>query len=133
MKNKKRQGVNSVITGMKLVKILVDAGQALPLHEIAVRSEMTATKVHRYLVSLVVSGIVSQSREGGPYGLGPFALKIGAAAIGRSDRNALANEALEKLQYSIDESAHLSVPSEDGPVVIALIALSNLFLQEVIP
>ena len=40
---------------------------------------------------------------------------------------------LGKSIRSIDESAHLSVPSKDGPVVIALIALSNLFLQEVIP
>ena len=43
--------------------------------------EMSPAKVHRYLVSLIETGLVTRLKEPGLYDLGPKALKLGFKAI----------------------------------------------------
>jgi DNA-binding IclR family transcriptional regulator len=80
---KSSHGVQSLEIGVDVLKVLVESGQALMLKEIAAAAGMPASKAHRYLVSLVRSGLVEQDSQNLKYDLGPLAIPLGLAAVDR--------------------------------------------------
>src|SRR5210317_1822947 len=106
---KAQQGINSVVIGMSVLDVIVDAGSALSLNAIANEVEMSPAKVHRYLVSLIETGLVTRLKEPGLYDLGPKALKLGFKATKRIDRVSIANEELDTLNSQVDETVFLSI------------------------
>ena len=101
---------------LRVLRVLVEAGRPLMLREIALAAGMAPAKVHRYLVSLVREGYVSQAGAGGVYDLGPFALELALASLARIDHVRLASEALHELRRRIDETVALAVWGNRGPV-----------------
>lgn len=59
---------------MEVLKVLLESGAALMFKEIAAAANMPASKAHRYLVSLVRSGLVQQDNANSKYDLGPLAI-----------------------------------------------------------
>ena len=55
-----KHGVQSLEIGMGLLRAMVDGQRAMMLKEIAAAANMPASKAHRYLVSLIRSGLVEQ-------------------------------------------------------------------------
>jgi DNA-binding IclR family transcriptional regulator len=68
---------------VRLLRALADAQSALSLKDLAASAAMPASKAHRYLVSFGRSGLVTQDAVTGRYDLGPLALTVGLAALGR--------------------------------------------------
>jgi len=122
---KTQQGINSVVIGMSVLDVIVDAGCALSLNTIANETEMSPAKVHRYLVSLIETGLVTRLKEPGLYDLGPKALKIGFKAIRRIDRVTIANEELDYLNSQIDETVFLSIWNDGEALVVGRKASSR--------
>ena len=83
---KTQQGINSVLIGVSILDVIVDAGGAISLNAISAKVDMSPAKAHRYLVSLIETGLVERLKEPGLYDLGPKALKLGLKAIQRIDR-----------------------------------------------
>ena len=83
-----RRRVQSIEVGFRVLRVLRMADGALPLREIAARAAMPPSKVHLYLVSFVREGMAYQDVQNGYYGLGPFAIQLGLAAIGQLDEAA---------------------------------------------
>jgi DNA-binding IclR family transcriptional regulator len=79
---------------------------------------MPASKVHRYMVSLIRSGLVEQDPLSSRYDLGPFALTLGLVAVDRLDRIGLGLSAIAELRDEINETTALAVWSDKGPVII---------------
>ena len=115
---KSSHGVQSLEIGIGVLKVLVESGSALMLKEIAAAADMPASKAHRYLVSLVRSGLVQQDRENAKYDLGPLAIPLGLAAVDRLDRVKLGLSSISELRDLTNETTALSVWGEFGPVMV---------------
>jgi DNA-binding IclR family transcriptional regulator len=115
---KSSHGVQSLEIGIGVLKVLVESGSALMLKEIAAAADMPASKAHRYLVSLVRSGLVQQDRENSKYDLGPLAIPLGLAAVDRLDRVKLGLNSISALRDLTNETTALSVWGEFGPVMV---------------
>ncbi len=117
MERDERQGVESIETGGRLLQALAVAPGAMMLRHLAQASGMPAAKAHRYLVSLMRLGLVEQ-QPGGRYDLGPFAIQLGLAALGRLDPLQVALDALEVLRDRIGHTVALAVPGTHGPTIV---------------
>lgn len=120
----RRSGVQSVGVGAALLRALADADGPEPLGLLARAAQLSPAKAHRYLVSLVQSGLVVQSERTGAYDLGPLATRLGLAAIERFDVVRIAGERLAELREAVDATTLLALWTDAGPTV-ARIALSR--------
>ena len=112
-----KNGVQSLEVGMTVVRALVQGQRAMMLKDIAQRSGMPPAKVHRYLVSLIRSGLVTQDPVTAYYDLGPFAMRLGFAAVNRVDRIKMGMQAAANLRTEINYACALAVWSEHGPLI----------------
>lgn len=113
-----RGGVQSLEIGVRILRAIGDGHRAMMLKDIASAADMPASKAHRYVVSLVRSGLVEQDPATARYDLGPLALRLGLVAVDRLDRIRLGLEAITALRDTINQTTALSVWSEHGPVII---------------
>lgn len=133
-----RQGIQSVEQGATLLRVFASASGPLSLRHLAAEAGMSASKAHRYLVSLLRCGLAHQDPVSGHYGLGDMALRVGLAALGHIDAIRFANEATVELNQRLDVMVALSVWSSRGPTVIGLhnrseLLLANLSIGSVLP
>lgn len=91
------KGIQSIEIGFRLVRALVQAGDALPLRQIAELAGMSPSKARMYLVSLIRVGLIAQREDTGLYALGASAAELGAAALQRTDLLASAQLAMDEL------------------------------------
>ncbi len=111
-----RAGVQSVEVAARLLDVLAAVG-ALTLKDLAAKAQMSASKAHRYLVSLTRTGLVEQDATG-RYDLGTRALSVGLAALGRIDAVRIATDELERLSDDAGATAVLAVWGEHGATVV---------------
>jgi DNA-binding IclR family transcriptional regulator len=111
--------IQSIDVGFRLIRVLERAGGKLPLGKIAELAEMPASKAHLYMASFVHAGIVEQDPVTQRYGLGPYALQLGSAAMRQLDVAQVGREAMDELQSATGLLVFLSVWSNRGPVIIA--------------
>jgi len=84
VKPKKRRGIQSVDTGIRLLEVLEKVDGPLSLKELSAKADMDPSGAHRYLASFVRCGLVVQSADS-RYDFGPLALRVGLAAMRRMD------------------------------------------------
>ena len=113
-----RQGIQSVELAMTVLRALECGLGPMSLTQIAAESAMSASKAHRYLVSLTRIGLVAQSRSSGLYDLGPSLRRLGIEALRRMDEVGLASEHLPGLRDRTGHSVNLAVWGDHGPVVV---------------
>ena len=113
-----RQGIQSIEVGVPLLRVLADHGAPMMLRDLAIAAGMPAAKAHRYLVSLVRTGLVRQDGTSGRYDLGHFALELGLACIARLDPVRMANPVLDALGEEIGETVALAVWGNLGPTIV---------------
>lgn len=113
-----RQGIQSVEVSMRVLEAVEAAGGPLSLSQIATACDMSASKTHRYLVSLGRMGLVSQSQRAGLYDFGPAMRRIGIEALRRIDEVAIATEFLLQLRDRTSHSVNLTVWGDHGPIVV---------------
>lgn len=113
-----KHGVQSMEVGMLVLQALVGGHGPMMLKEIAAAAGMPASKVHRYLVSMIRTGLVEQDSLSSRYDLGPFALNIGLVAVDRLDRVRLGISAIGQLRDEVGETTALALWSERGPIIV---------------
>ncbi|MGX1309605.1 DNA-binding IclR family transcriptional regulator [Amorphus suaedae] len=113
-------GVRSVEVGLSLLPAIAAAPGPLSLTEIAHATGMAAPKAHRYLASLMRAGLVARGGDGGQYVLGPLAVSVGLAALGRLDPERRGREAVHRLAHDLGETALLAVLANRGATVAAV-------------
>jgi DNA-binding IclR family transcriptional regulator len=118
-KARPQRRIQSIDVGFRLIRVLERASGNLPLSVVAELADMPASKAHLYMVSFVHAGIVEQDLTTGRYGLGPYALQLGAAAMRQLDVVQIAREAMETLQVESGLQIFLSVWGNRGPVIIS--------------
>ena len=113
-----QQSIQSVDAAMRLLQVLAATNRAMTLKEISAAVGMTASNNHRYMVSFMRASLVCQESDSGRYDLGPFALHLGLAAMGRLDPVTVATKLMMELRARIDLAVSLSIWTPDGPTMI---------------
>ncbi len=115
----RRSGVQSIEVGARLLDVMAEHAGPMHLRDIAAASGMSASKAHRYLISLLRAGLAEQDPVSGRYDLGPMSLRVGLAALNRRVAVKYATQALIELNQSEDLTVALTVWGEHGPTVVA--------------
>jgi DNA-binding IclR family transcriptional regulator len=116
--NDGKHGVQSFEIGMQILRTILNGHRGMMLKEIAAAAGMPASKVHRYLVSMIRTELVEQETNGTRYDLGPLALDIGLAAADRLDRIQAGIQVIAELRAEIEETTALATWSPNGPIVV---------------
>ena len=114
-----RRRIQSIEVGFRLIRVLERAGGMLPLSVIAEKAEMPASKAHLYMVSFTELGLVVQDPTTMRYGLGPYALQLGAAALRQIDVVNVARGPMSLLQEQTGVLIFLSTWGNRGPVIVS--------------
>lgn len=114
-----QRSIQSVVIGFRLIEALEAAPGALSLKELAAAAGMPPSRAHAYLASLRAVGLVAQDGEGGRYDLGPRALSLGLAALGRLEVRDAALPAMRRFRDETGEAVHLSVWAGQAPVIVS--------------
>lgn len=114
----RRRGIQSVEIGLRVLAAVAGTREPSTLSTISQRSGLSSSQTHRYLASLVASGMVKQESRSGLYDLDFGAIKIGLAALARIDAFALADDAFRTLTELSKRTLLVAVWGDNGPVVV---------------
>lgn len=115
----KRKSIRSVEIGARVLEALVESGkEGAYLREVAGKAKLSRSQAHRYLLAFVNTGVVEQDPSGGRYALGPFAVRIGMAALARVEPVQVAGRYLSVLLHELKTTGLLSVWGNYGPTVV---------------
>jgi DNA-binding IclR family transcriptional regulator len=108
----------SVLIGASLLRTIAKLGGAASLPEIAEASGMLLARTHRYLLSLVKSGLLDYDAASGRYNLGSLVLELGLTALERIDSVRLGSDTARRLTERLGVTAMLSVWGSNGATII---------------
>lgn len=111
-------GIGSVEIGMRVLDVFARSASAMSLKQVCQALDMAPSKAHRYLVSFVRCGMLTQFGANGLYDLGPAARRIGLTAAGRLDSFAAASKELFWLRDTTGHTVGLSVWGDAGPTMV---------------
>jgi DNA-binding IclR family transcriptional regulator len=109
-----RRGIQSVEIGLRVIDALRRSPGPMTLKELAADSRLPASNCHRYLVSFVRVGYVTQDPRSGRYDLGPQLLQAGLAALGRLDPIAVGTDCLTRAVDATGYTGQLAIWADDG-------------------
>ena len=115
---KTRRGIQSIEVGFGILDALRVAGGPIPLRQIAERTGLAVANVHYYLVSFQAVGVVRQEPDTGFYGLGPYALRLGMAALEQFDVFTAARPVMADLASTVGHTIFLGVWGNRGPTIV---------------
>jgi DNA-binding IclR family transcriptional regulator len=113
-------GIQSLENGLLLFRALVQTAAPMKLRDIAAASRMSASKAHRYMVSLCRSGLVAQDAHAGEYRLGPYAVEMSVACLNSLRPIKLASQALEAIGREIDLTVAIAAWGNHGPAIVRI-------------
>jgi DNA-binding IclR family transcriptional regulator len=81
VKGEDRRGIKAIEVAGQILDHLALAQTPVALRELAAAGRMSPGKIHRYLVSFLVTGLARQDPDTRRYALGPLAMRLGLAVI----------------------------------------------------
>ena len=116
----RRRSVQSVEVGFRIFIALAEAEAGWSLGALATRLDMAPAKAHRYLQSLITTGLARQDAASGRYQLGAEALRVGLAALSRLNIAEAASAPLAALREALNQTCFLAVPASAGATVVRI-------------
>jgi DNA-binding IclR family transcriptional regulator len=113
-----RRGIQSVGNAVKVLEALASLGQASSLGSVSQVSGLSTSQAHRYLASLIAAGMAQQDDSSGRYDLGPAAIKLGLAALARTDAVRIAETAISEFVRRTGRTVQVCALGPLGPTVI---------------
>ena len=115
------KGIQSIDVGFRLVRVLSEAGQPLPLKSLAAAADMSPSKAHNYLVSFRRIRLISKDADTGYYCLGPMAGDLGLSYLAQRDGLSVGERAIQVIRErgKLQSGLFVSIWSEKGPVIVA--------------
>lgn len=114
-----QQGIKSIEVGSRVLLALERGRGPLTLSEVAKGSDLHPAKAHRYLTSLVRTGLASQDASTGMYDLGPAARHLGVEALRRVDSVRTASTRVVDLRDATGHTVNVSVWNDFGPTMVS--------------
>lgn len=116
----RRRGIQSIEIGMRILEALGASGGASPLSTIAQAVGMPAPQVHRYLQSLIASGMARQDAVSGRYDLGSAALRLGLVALARTDAFKIVDRVIDDFVERTGQTVQIAALGPLGPTIVRL-------------
>lgn len=113
-----RRGIQSVEIGFRVLASLAAEPQPSTLGAVAKRAGLSASQTHRYLASLIASGMAHQVVSSGRYDLGPQAIQIGLAALARTDVFAEADPVIAEFTRNTGRTTLVAARGPLGPTIV---------------
>lgn len=113
-----RAGSSTLLMGIELLKTIARMPDPASLSDIARHVGWPVSRVHRYVTTLVKTGLLSYSQRTGRYGLGTAAVEIGAAAMSKTDALQIASDIMRELTAYTSLVSVLAVWGSHGPTVV---------------
>lgn len=110
--------IGAIEVGFRLIRVLEAADGPLALKELSERAGMVPSKAHAYVASFVHEGLLAQDSLTGRYGLGPFAMSLGVAALRQSDVLEVARRDSVALSEATTCSVMLATWGNRGPAIV---------------
>ncbi|TAN28043.1 MAG: IclR family transcriptional regulator [Castellaniella sp.] len=114
----RRQRVQSIATGMRILKGLAQLGGRASLTVLSRHVAENPAKVHRYITSLTEEGLVSQDPASAHYLLGAEAIHVGLAAMRLADPIRAAEAELIHLREKLEMTCFIAVMGNKGPTIV---------------
>jgi DNA-binding IclR family transcriptional regulator len=114
----RRKGIQSVEIGLTVLDALVRLGGPVPLSAVAQASGLSAPQAHRYLVSLIHSGMARQDPATGRYGVGSAALRLGLGALALSDPYKIADVEIGAFSEETGRTVLIAALGPMGPTIV---------------
>jgi DNA-binding IclR family transcriptional regulator len=111
--------IQSLETGVGVFKAVHTLGRPAGLREIAALVRMHPSKLHRYLATLVMTGLVEQHVDR-RYAAGPYARSLANGAAGVAQARAAAEQALPALARELGQTVLVSIWGRTGPSIVAI-------------
>ncbi|MEV5709633.1 IclR family transcriptional regulator [Actinoallomurus sp. NPDC052274] len=108
--------VGSVDRALRIIQLLSDSGQGVTLDDLATRSGIPRSSLHRLLGALKHRGFAAQPEPNGPYFLGSELMAAAFRFHDRLDLRALVQPVLVRLRKELNETVHMAVL--DGAEVV---------------
>lgn len=118
--NDSQTGVQSFEVGMALFGHLLRLRRPVSLSELAESSGMHPSKAHRYLVSMVRTGLVTRTGRGS-YRVGPFAAQLALSGVLQNVALELAEVHLDALVQQVDETIFLTSWGVNAPYLAKVV------------
>lgn len=116
--SERRRGIQSVEIGLRVLSAVAAQPGPSTLSSIAQRADLSSSQTHRYLQSLIASGVVKQESKSSLYDLDAGAIRLGLSALSRMDVFALADEVFQELARSTGHTYLIAVWGDSGPTII---------------
>ncbi|MBE93729.1 IclR family transcriptional regulator [Marinobacter sp.] len=113
----KRQGIGSLEIGLHILNYISVAPRPPTLKELSGALDLSPSRAHKYLVSLLREGYINQVNQT-QYTLGNSSLTLGISALRRINPIQLSYEALDRLNEETDKTVSVTVWNGNGPLVI---------------
>jgi DNA-binding IclR family transcriptional regulator len=114
----RRQGIQSLEIGLKVLDTMVSLGEPSPLSVIAQEADLSASQAHRYLTSLINAGMAEQDRSSGRYRVGPAAIRLGLATLARTDPFAIADSLIGGFSRETGATIQIAALGPMGPTIV---------------
>lgn len=114
----RRNGIQSLEIGLKVLDTLVSLGQPSSLSTIAQGADMSASLTHRYLTSLINAGMAKQDETNGRYRLGPATMRLGLATLARTDPFATADQMVGAFSRESGATIQIAALGPMGPTIV---------------
>ena len=109
---KDRYLINSILRAGSILKCFSRGKGAFRMSQISAQVGLDRSTTYRILLSLEKCGLVEKDPRTGEYSLGPAALEIGSAFLGRIDLIQIAKPIMADLALKAQETVNLAVLSE---------------------
>lgn len=110
----KSKGIQSIEVGMEILKKIAEADKPLSISELAIICGTSKSKLHRYLVSFIKTGILEKGPDA-KYTLGAELIRLGLKASQKLKITEIAAPYLIELKERLNETAALAIWGENGP------------------
>lgn len=109
---------NTLVKGLAIIELLAHSGRTLGLTEIASALDLGKSNVHRLLQALAETRFIIRDERSGRYGASIKLWELGSAVLSNLDLRMYAEQVMEKLLASTQETVHLSVLDGDEVVYV---------------
>ncbi len=117
--------VPSIEKAVRILELLAEGGEPMPLREIARRTGLPKSTLHGIISTLRETGLVEQSVVDGCYGLGLHLFELGCAASGSRDITALSRPFLQGLASRAGETAFLAALDGTDALLLEVMEAPN--------
>ena len=124
-------GIQSVENALFILNCLKMSDAPLSLSELSRKTNMSKSKLQKYLISFLKLGVLSINKKDLTYTLGPTLIELGLHALQRFDVAAISEPFLKELKQELKQASALAIWNGECPIIVKYEESGNLINVQV--